>query len=123
MPTRGSGRPWDVVSLEGIQSRNGEHAMWQRLSLRARINLLLALVLAFGLAVNIARLVLEAAPRVQAEDQSVTRLAREFVETIVAGLGELPDPEARLDQIVRYLERLRHVRITRGEDGVAPASI
>ena len=97
--------------------------MWQRLSLRARINLLLALVLAFGLAVNIARLVLEAAPRVQAEDQSVTRLAREFVETIVAGLGELPDPEARLDQIVRDLERLRHVRITRGDAGAAPDSV
>src|SRR5689334_2938009 len=105
------------------QSRNGEHAMWQQLSLRWRINLLLALVLAFGLAVNIGRLVLEAGPRVQAEDQSVTRLAREFVETIVAGLGELPDPEARLDQIVRDLRRLRHVRITRGDEGVAPASI
>ena len=60
--------------------------MWQRLSLRGRINLLLALVLTLGLAVNVARLVLEAAPRVQAEDQSVTRLAREFVETIVVGL-------------------------------------
>src|SRR5690348_9795670 len=122
MPTRGPGRLLDVVSLEGIQSRNGEHAMWQRLSLRARINLLLALVLAFGLAVNIARLVLEAAPRVQAEDQSVTRLAREFVETIVAGLGDLPDPQARLDQIVGDLKRLRHVRITREGDGIAPVS-
>ncbi len=58
--------------------------MWQKLSLRSRINLLVALVLALGLAINIARLVLEAAPRVQAEDQSVIRLAREFVETIVS---------------------------------------
>ena len=40
--------------------------MWQKLSLRARINLLLALVLALGLAANIARLVLEAGPRVRA---------------------------------------------------------
>ena len=30
--------------------------MWQRLSLRGRINLLLALVLALGLAVNVMRL-------------------------------------------------------------------
>ena len=66
--------------------------MWQRLSLRGRINLLLALVLALGLAINVARLVLEAGPRVQAEDQSVMRLAREFVETIVAGLNEAPIP-------------------------------
>ncbi len=94
--------------------------MWQRLSLRGRINLLLALVLTSGLAINVARLVLEAAPRVQAEDQSVTRLAREFVETIVTGLNEAPDPEARLDQIVRDLKRLRHVSITRRDDGAAP---
>ena len=90
--------------------------MWQKLSLRARINLLLALVLTLGLAINITRLVLEAAPRVQAEDQSVVRLAREFIETIVAGLNEAPDPDARLNQIVRDLSRLRHVSITRQGD-------
>src|ERR1700760_477420 len=98
----------------------GKSWMWQRLSLRGRINLLLALVLTLGLAVNVARLVLEAAPRVQAEDQSVTRLAREFVETIVAGLHESPDPETRLDQIVRDLKRLRHVSITLRDDGKMP---
>lgn len=94
--------------------------MWRRLSLRGRINLLLALVLTLGLAFNVARLVLEAAPRVQAEDQSVTRLAREFVETIVTGLNEAPDPEARLDQIVRDLKRLRHVSITRSDGATMP---
>jgi two-component system, NarL family, sensor histidine kinase UhpB len=90
--------------------------MWQKLSLRARINLLLALVLTLGLTINIARLVLEAAPRVQAEDQSVIRLAREFIETIVAGLNEVPDPDARLKQIVHDLSRLRHVSVTRQDD-------
>ena len=50
--------------------------------MRARLNMLLALVLTLGLAINIARLVLDAAPRVQAEDQSVIRLAREFIESI-----------------------------------------
>ncbi|MBX9646580.1 MAG: HAMP domain-containing protein [Xanthobacteraceae bacterium] len=96
--------------------------MWQKLSLRARINLLLAFVLALGLAINIARLVVEATPRVQAEDQSVIRLAREFVETIVVGLNEAPDPEARLNQIVQDLSRLRHVSITRQDEaaGVIP---
>lgn len=87
--------------------------MWQRLSLRARVNLLLAIVLALGLAINVGRLALEAGPRVRAEDQSVIRLAREFIDTIVAGLNEAPDPEARLDQIVQGLKRLRHVGITR----------
>ncbi|MCK1708835.1 MULTISPECIES: histidine kinase [unclassified Bradyrhizobium] len=85
--------------------------MWQNLSLRGRINLLLALLLALGLAVNIGRQVAEAGPRVQAEDQSVIRLAREFIEMIVADLNEAPDPDARLNQIARDLSRLRHVSI------------
>ena len=97
----------------------GGNVMWQKLSLRARINLLLALILALGLGINIARLVLEAGPRVQAEDQSVIRLAREFVATMVAGLDEVPDPDARLDQIVQDLSRLRHVSITRQDDATA----
>ena len=97
--------------------------MWQRLSLRSRINLLLALVLTLGLAINVARLVLEAGPRIQAEDQSVTRLAREFVETIIGGLSEAPDPEARLDQIVGDLKRLRHVSITRQSEDIAAAPV
>lgn len=92
--------------------RGGRAAsMWQNLSLRARINLLLALLLAVGLAVNIGRQVAEAGPRVQAEDQSVIRLAREFIEMIVADLNDAPDPDARLNQIARDLSRLRHVSI------------
>ena len=90
--------------------------MWQKLSLRSRLNLLLALVLVLGLAVNIGRLVLEAAPRVQAEDQSVLRLARELVGILVADLNEAADPDARLGRITRDLNRLRHVSITRQDD-------
>jgi two-component system sensor histidine kinase UhpB len=97
--------------------------MWQKLSLRARLNTLLALVLMLGLAINISRLVLEAGPRVQAEDQSVIRLAREFIETLVVSLNETPDPDARLAGIIQDLNRLRHVSITRQEDAseVKPA--
>ncbi|BAC51449.1 two-component sensor histidine kinase [Bradyrhizobium diazoefficiens USDA 110] len=94
--------------------------MWQNLSLRARINLLLALLLALGLAVNIGRQVTEAGPRVQAEDQSVIRLAREFIEMIVADLNEAPDPDARLNQIARDLSRLRHVSIALHDSGGNP---
>jgi len=90
--------------------------MWQKLSLRARLNLLLALVLMLGLAVNIARLVLEAGPRVQAEDQSVIRLASEFIGTLVVSLNETPDPEARLSRIIQDLNQLRHVSITRQDN-------
>ena len=94
--------------------------MWQNLSLRGRINLLLALLLALGLAVNIGRQVAEAGPRVQAEDQSVIRLAREFIGMIVADLNEAPDPDARLNQIARDLSRLRHVSITLRDAGGNP---
>jgi two-component system sensor histidine kinase UhpB len=87
--------------------------MWQKLSLRARLNTLLALVMVLGLVINIARLLLEAGPRVAAEDQSVVRLARGFVETLVSDLNDAPDPQARLDQIVEGLKQLRHVSITR----------
>ena len=93
--------------------------MWQKLSLRARINVLFALVLAIGLSINIGRLLVEAAPRVAAEDQSVIRLVRPFVETMIAGLNEAQDPSARLDRIIDDLGRLRHVSIRR-QDG-APA--
>src|ERR1700761_4201256 len=93
--------------------------MWQKLSLRGRLNLLLALVLALGLAVNITRLVLEAGPRVQAEDQSVIRLAREFMETLVGGLNGRRGPGPRLNQIINDLNRLRHVSITRQDDAAA----
>ena len=94
--------------------------MWQNLSLRARINLLLALLLALGLAVNIGRQVAEAGPRVQAEDRSVIRLAREFIEMIVADLNEAPDPDARLNQIARDLSRLRHVSIALRDEAGRP---
>src|SRR6202166_3097421 len=100
-------------------------AMWQKLSLRARLNTLLALVMVLGLVINIARLLLEAGPRVAAEDQSVVRLARGVVETLVSDLNEAADPEARLDHIVEGLKRLRHVSITREHDaaiGGAPAA-
>jgi two-component system sensor histidine kinase UhpB len=98
--------------------------MWQKLSLRARLNTILALVLMLGLAINIARLLLEAGPRVQAEDQSVVRLARGFIETLVAGLNETPDPDARLNRIIEDFNRLRHVSITRENQAVEakPAS-
>jgi two-component system sensor histidine kinase UhpB len=99
-------------------------AMWKALSLRGRLIALVALVMVLGLAINIARLLLEAAPRVMAEDQSVVRLARGFVDTLLSDLNDAPDPEARLNQIVWGLRQLRHVSISRGPDPAAgPAPV
>ncbi len=96
--------------------------MWQNLSLGGRLNLLLALVLMVGLAVNFARLVSEAPSRVRAEDQSVVRLARELIEILVADLNEARDREARLERIIQDLNKLRHVSITRQDDVAAGAA-
>ena len=98
--------------------------MWQRFSLRARINVILALVLMLGLAVNVMRLALEAGPRVRAEDQSVIRLAREFIGALVVSLNETSDPQARLDRTIQDLNRLRHVSITKQGDiaGAGPSA-
>ena len=94
--------------------------MWQKLPLRMRLNALFALVLILGLGINIGRLLLEAGPRVQAEDESVIRLAREFIEASVVDLKDSADPEAKLAGIVDGLQRLRHVTVTR--DSEAPGS-
>src|ERR1700721_1022990 len=90
--------------------------MWQKLSLRARLITLLALILILGLTINITRLGVGGGARGQAEDQSVIRLAREFIETLVVSLNETADPDARLTGIIQDLNRLRHVSITRQDD-------
>jgi two-component system sensor histidine kinase UhpB len=96
--------------------------MWRKLSLRTRLNLLFALVLVLGLAANIGRLVLEAGPRIQAEDDSVIRLAREFVDASVADLKGSSDLEAKLAGIVDGLQKLRHISVTLAREGVSEDS-
>jgi two-component system sensor histidine kinase UhpB len=96
--------------------------MWRKLSLRGRINCLVGLVLMLGLAANVARLMIEAGPRVQAEDQSVIRLTREVIQSIGPGLGSAQDPDAQLDRIVADLNRSRHVSIVRQVEEGASSS-
>ncbi len=90
--------------------------MWTNASLRLRLNLLIAFVLITGLIINIGRLALEAGPRVTAEDQSVTRLAKGLIEAFISDLGEASNPELKLEEIAQGLMRLRHVTITRVSD-------
>jgi len=89
--------------------------MWKRRNLQFRLNALFALVLVLGLTINVGRQLLEAGPRVRAEDESVVRLAREFVETLIGDLKDSPDPDAKLSTIVDGLSRLRHVSITHAD--------
>ncbi len=91
--------------------------MWTNASLRLRLNLLIAFVLLTGLVINIGRLALEAGPRVAAEDQSVTRLAKGLIEAFISDLGDASNPELKLEEIARDLRRLRHVAITHVSNG------
>src|SRR3989442_9973410 len=61
LPRRETGNEF---ALRQTLFRSWTNNMWQKLSLRARVNLLLAIVLALGLTINVGRLVLEAGPRV-----------------------------------------------------------
>src|SRR5215472_5884687 len=89
--------------------------MWQLLSLRARLNMLFASILLIGLVANVTKLLLEAGPRVQAEDQSVTRLADEFAHAMLSDLdrSNAVEADARITRTFEGLRRLRHVTVVR----------
>jgi two-component system, NarL family, sensor histidine kinase UhpB len=82
------------------------------LSLKIRIDLLIGLLLFCGLAADLARVIVDARPRVQAEDEAMTRISKDFAQAALASLQDSPDPEAGLRQMLASLGRLRHVRIS-----------
>ncbi len=92
------------------------------LSLKARIDLLFGLLLFLGLAADIGRMIADARPRVQAEDEAMTRLARDFVAAALTNLKESPDPEKGLTQMLASLGPLRHVRIRFAGNGAEAAA-
>jgi len=85
--------------------------MAPNLSLRVRLSILFGVVLAAGLLIGVALLILNAGARVRAEDDGSTRLARELVVTAFARLENAPDPSSSLTQMLGDVESLRHVRI------------
>jgi two-component system, NarL family, sensor histidine kinase UhpB len=88
--------------------------MWRGISLRHRLNLVFAVLLLLWLAVDIGRILVDAGPRAQAEDESVTRLTTEFVNAALPHIEQAPEPERALAALVAGLQNLRHVRVTRG---------
>jgi two-component system, NarL family, sensor histidine kinase UhpB len=95
--------------------------MWQKLSLHSRISSLVVLVLTMGFVANVARLAMDAGPRVQAEDRSVTKLTRQVLESVGHRVGDAQDANARLDNVVADLNQLRHLSIARqGPEGAVP---
>jgi two-component system sensor histidine kinase UhpB len=91
-------------------------AMFQSLSLRARLSALLGAVLALGLTIGVGLLILHASSRVRAEADSSTRLARELVASALQRLESTPDPSVALRQMLDDVAKLRHVRIYLGSE-------
>jgi two-component system sensor histidine kinase UhpB len=79
--------------------------------LKARIDILFGLVLLLGLAADLGRLIADARPRVQAEDEAMTRISRDFAVAALANLRDSSDPEQGLRRTLAGLDHLRHVRL------------
>ena len=93
------------------------------MSIRFRLNALIVAVSALGLLVLVAAMIISAGPRIRAENDSIMRLAKEFVETTIASIQGTADPEARLKVLLGGLQELRHVHIYRIDDPSAPLSV
>ncbi|KAF2990899.1 histidine kinase [Methylocystis sp. MJC1] len=94
--------------------------MLRKLTLRARLSLLLGAVMVAGLAFGIGLLILHAGTRVNAEAEGATRLARELVQATLPRLSSAQNPRAVLAELLEDARRLRHVRVI--VEGEAPSS-
>ncbi len=99
--------------------------MGQAISLKVRLDLLFGLLLFLGLAADIGRMVSDAGPRVRAEGEAMTRISRDFVIAALVNLNGVPDPEAKLPQLISSLGALRHIRISYApsQGGIASAIV
>lgn len=93
--------------------------MWS-MSLKARLSWLIGAVLVVTLLVNIAILVLQAGPRIRAEDETSLRLTRELVLMTIASIQETSDPAPALRRFYESLGALRHVDVKVLSDDDSP---
>lgn len=81
------------------------------MSIRFRLNALLVALFSLALIAAIGSLVMDAGPRIHAENQSTVRLSKEFLETTVESLQGVNNPNERLKVLLEGLRNLRHVNI------------
>jgi len=86
------------------------------MSIRFRLNALIVALSSLGLLMLLLAMVVSAGPRIHAENDSIMRLAKEFVETTLDSLQGTTDPGARLEVLLAGLKELRHVHIYRVND-------
>lgn len=92
------------------------------MSISFRLNALIVGLLSVALISFVLAMVISAGPRIRAENNSIMRLAKEFVETTIESLQGTADPEQHLKILLGGLKELRHVRIYRAEDGAPEPS-
>lgn len=92
------------------------------MSIRFRLNALFITLLILALMSSVVVMIVSAGPRIRAENDSIKRLAVEFVETTIASLQGTSDPGARLQVLLDGLGNLRHVNIYRAGDEAAAAA-
>jgi two-component system, NarL family, sensor histidine kinase UhpB len=81
------------------------------MSITWRLNALISALLVLTLACFLATLILQAGPRVRAEQEGVMRFARDFVEMSAKAIRQSSDPSSDLARSIERLRKLRHVRI------------
>ena len=89
------------------------------MSISFRLNALFMALLTLALISFLLAMFVSAGPRIHAENDSIMRLAKEFVETTIESLQGTTDPGARLEVLLDGLKDLRHVRIYRAGDRAA----
>jgi two-component system, NarL family, sensor histidine kinase UhpB len=82
-----------------------------RMSLRARLCLLVGMCLMLSLAANIGFMIWMAAPRVTVESDAVERFAKATAVAALENLQITQDPEADLRRLVEGLQALHHIRV------------
>jgi two-component system sensor histidine kinase UhpB len=97
--------------------------MWRSISLRNRINLIFASLIALWLAIDAGRIAVDASERARAETQSAMRLAKEIVATSLEHLQDASEPVRVIDALVASLRNVRHVRVGLGEPSFASAIV
>lgn len=92
------------------------------MSIRFRLNALMVTLLSVALASFVVAMIMSAGPRIRAENESIMRLSKEFVETAVESLQGTTNPGARLAVLLDGLKNLRHVHIYRATEPSGPGA-
>lgn len=84
------------------------------MSIKARLIIVIALLLSAGLLSMTAAVIIEAGPRVEEESESTARLTETLIRTSLLTIETAPDPMVVLNRLTANLRALRHVRVDLG---------